>query len=98
MAPETSVKVLIQNVSVLVHNRGFEFESMLKQRVPKTDPNWSFLLMDGSPSNLYYRWCLLVLGNNETFSSYSLLPFSYGDQNGDEEGEMPAKRRKMEDG
>ena len=134
MAPETSVKVLIQNVSVLVHNRGFEFESMLKQRVPKTDPNWSFLLMDGSPSNLYYRWCLLVLGNNETFSSYSLLPFSFfandawylpppvydeqsekqrldskmeslnrskrlnGDQDGDEEGEMPAKRRKMEDG
>lgn len=130
------VKVLIQNIAVLVHNRGFEFELMLKQRVPKTDPNWSFLLMDGSPNNIFYRWCLLVLGNNETFSSYSLLPFSFfandawylpppvyderaekqrldskmeslnrlkrlnedKDENENEEGERPAKRRKMEDG
>ena len=71
------VKVLIQNIALMVHNRGFGFEVALKQQVPKTDPNWSFLLMDGSPNNIYYRWCLLVLGNNETFSSYSLLPFSF---------------------
>lgn len=77
MTPEISVKILIQNIAILVHNRGFDFEAALKQRVSKTDPNWSFLLMDGSPNNIYYRWCLLVLGNNETFSSYSLLPFSF---------------------
>ena len=61
----------------MVHNRGAAFEALLKQRVSKEDPNWVFLLAEGSPANIYYRWCLLVLGNNETFSQYSLLPFCF---------------------
>ena len=41
------------------------------------DSKWAFLLNEESEEHSYLRWCVLVLGNNERFSSYSLLPFQF---------------------
>lgn len=45
-----------------------------------SDPDanrFGFLTSKSSQPGLYYRWCLLVLGNNETFTSHSLMPFQF---------------------
>ena len=65
---------------MLVHNRGSAFERYLIQRIPSLGPQqeiFSFLTQQYTSENLFYRWCLLVLGNEETFASYSLLPFQF---------------------
>lgn len=67
-----------------MHNRGYSFEMQLLDRIQKEEKKekWSFLLDSSSYEYLYYRWCLLVLGNHESFTHYSLLPFQF-DENGD---------------
>ena len=65
---------------MLVHNRGSAFEHYLIQYVINHSdllPAFSFLFQALSPANVFYRWCLLILGNEESFSSYSLTPFQF---------------------
>lgn len=81
MVPSSSNEVkLIQSTAILVHNRGSAFESYLVQYVSNHSElisPFSFLLQSQTPSNLYYRWCVLILGNNESFHEYSLMPFQF---------------------
>ena len=70
---------LIQSTAILVHNRGSAFESYLMQYINSHSeliPSFGFL-HSLTPQNIYYRWCILVLGNNESFNDYSLLPFQF---------------------
>lgn len=112
-APPAPQRYVIQQVAVMVHNRGSAFEEELKARVAAhlaahpqpsqpsqpsqasqpsqplqpsqpSQPSqaspaekWSFLLEEGSAPSLFYRWCVLVLGNGEDFTHYSLLPFQF---------------------
>ena len=85
ISPPSSPKQLhlIRSVALLVHNRGSAFEQYLIQHIinhPDLLPAFNFLLQTLSPANVFYRWCLLVLGNEETFSSYSLTPFQFTTQ------------------
>lgn len=105
VAPPAPQRFVVQQVAVMVHNRGSAFEEALKARVaahlaaqvtPASQPSqpspssqppqathttttskWGFLLEEGSTANLFYRWCVLVLGNGEDFAAYSLLPFQF---------------------
>lgn len=123
VAPPAPQRFVVQQVAVMVHNRGSAFEEALKARVtahlaaqvtPASQPSqpspssqppqatqpsassqtthssqppqathttttskWSFLLEEGSTANLFYRWCVLVLGSGEDFAAYSLLPFQF---------------------
>lgn len=76
-SPQCSI---IQTTAIMVHNRGSRFEEQLKQRVLEkspNDPRWEFLFHDTNEDNLYYRWCVLALGANESFASHSFLPFQF---------------------
>ena len=111
VAPPAPQRFVVQQVAVMVHNRGSAFEEALKARVtahlaaqvtPASQPSqpspssqtthssqppqathttttskWGFLLEEGNTANLFYRWCVLVLGNGEDFAAYSLLPFQF---------------------
>ena len=74
--PPSPTRHLIQSVAIHIHNHGTAFERELVRRV-HSNPKWEFLLKEGSDEHTYLRWCVLVLGNNERFSSYSLLPFQF---------------------
>lgn len=67
---------LIQSIAIHVHNRGTAFETQLMKRIDDSN-KWDFLLDSECNDHLYYKWCVLVLGNNESFSDYSLLPFQF---------------------
>ena len=79
MPPSPALARLIRVTAILVHNRGSRFEEALLARL-SSDPDanrFGFLVSKTSHPGLYYRWCLLVLGNNETFTSHSLMPFQF---------------------
>lgn len=108
VTPPAPQRFVVQQVAVMVHNRGSAFEEALKARVAAhlaaqtvstsqpsqssqpshssqtnhpsqttTTSKWGFLLEEGSAANLFYRWCVLVLGSGEDFAAYSLLPFQF---------------------
>ena len=75
----TTVKRLIQSIAIHIHNRGISFERELFRKIQKSSnpSKWAFLTDSECEDHLYYKWCVLVLGNNESFSQYSLLPFQF---------------------
>lgn len=77
----SKIRSLIRTIAIYVHNRGMAFETQLLRRVEHDGDSekWRFLLNEECEEHTYYKWCVLVLGNNETFSKYSFLPFQFMD-------------------